>query len=658
MSPAADAGPDLVRACLRKPVSRTPVWFMRQAGRSLPEYRAARGDGIDPRGHRGRRAGRRAHAAAGPPLRRRRRHPLLRHRRAAPRHRLRRRRSSPAAGPVVAEPFRRGRPGPAAPVRARGRRPVRGRDGPSWSAAELAGTGVALIGFAGAPFTVASYLVEGGPSRTFAKVKALMHGDPALWDELTERPGRHGRRLAAGPDRGRRAGRAALRQLGRLAVARRVRPLRAPRHPGRARGHRRPRRADHPLRRGHRRAARPHGVRPGPTSSGSTGGCRSTRPAAASGAATRCRATSTPRSASRRGRWSTRRRRGGPGQRRRDGTGPGHVFNLATACCPRPTRASWPRSSSWCTQRDRGAAMTIGVLVMAHGTPAEPGRDRSLLHAHPARPPARAGAAGRAGRPLPGHRRHVAARRAHPGPGRRAARRARAPGAGRYGVAFGAKHTDPLIEDAAAGWPRRAWSRWSASSSPRTRRPWARASTSTGRPSALGVDAVHAVGPWYGEPGARRAPGGAGTAALRHRVAGARRVIFTAHSLPERIRETGDPYPEQLEESARLVAEAAGLADWVVAWQSAGRTPEPWLGPDMRDEVRRLGARGRDRRRRGLPDRLRGRPPRGALRPRHRGGRASPPSRPRLRPHGVAQRRSGLRRRPGRRRDRGAAAAG
>jgi uroporphyrinogen decarboxylase len=52
---------------------------------------------------------------------------------------------------------------------------------------ELEGSGVALIGFAGAPFTVASYAIEGGPSRTFAKVKSLMHGNPDLWHQLTGR---------------------------------------------------------------------------------------------------------------------------------------------------------------------------------------------------------------------------------------------------------------------------------------------------------------------------------------------------------------------------------------------------------------------------------------------------------------------------------------
>jgi uroporphyrinogen decarboxylase len=90
-------------------------------------------------------------------------------------------------GPVVAEPFR----GEADLARLRPFEPA--TDAPYVAETvglvrrELAGTGVALIGFAGAPFTVASYAVEGGPSRSFAKVKALMHGDPELWDRLTER---------------------------------------------------------------------------------------------------------------------------------------------------------------------------------------------------------------------------------------------------------------------------------------------------------------------------------------------------------------------------------------------------------------------------------------------------------------------------------------
>lgn len=62
------------------------------------------------------------------------------------------------------------------------------------------------------------------------------------------------------------------------------------------------------------------------------------------------------------------------------------------------------------------------------------------------------------------------------------------------------------------------------------------------------------------------------------------KVLFTAHSLPRRIIDAGDPYPDEVRATATAVASAAGLADWsqwAVAWQSAGRTPEPWLGPDI-----------------------------------------------------------------------------
>ena len=69
-------------------------------------------------------------------------------------------------------------------------------------------------------------------------------------------------------------------------------------------------------------------------------------------------------------------------------------------------------------------------------------------------------------------------------------------------------------------------------------------------------------------------------------------VVFTAHSLPARILEDGDPYQDQLLETARLVAERAGLAGWSFAFQSASATGEPWLGPDLLEELDALAAGG------------------------------------------------------------------
>lgn len=69
-------------------------------------------------------------------------------------------------------------------------------------------------------------------------------------------------------------------------------------------------------------------------------------------------------------------------------------------------------------------------------------------------------------------------------------------------------------------------------------------------------------------------------------------VVFTAHSLPERILQHGDPYPRQLEETAEAVAREAGLRHWRTAYQSAGMTPDPWLGPDICDVIRDLGEAG------------------------------------------------------------------
>jgi ferrochelatase len=71
-------------------------------------------------------------------------------------------------------------------------------------------------------------------------------------------------------------------------------------------------------------------------------------------------------------------------------------------------------------------------------------------------------------------------------------------------------------------------------------------------------------------------------------------VVFSAHSLPQRVLSSGDPYGEQCLETARLVAAAAQLPDerWSWAYQSAGRTPEPWAGPDLSDHLAELATRG------------------------------------------------------------------
>jgi uroporphyrinogen decarboxylase len=172
-----------LRACRREPVPHVPVWFMRQAGRSLPEYRRLR-EGIAM-----------LTACTTPEL-------IVE----ITMQPVRRYGTDaailfsdivvplqaidvgveivPGTGPVVAEPFRT-----AADVdRLRGLEPddvdyvteaVRAL------VSELGPT--PLIGFAGAPFTLASYLIEGGPSRDHAVTKALMHGQPELWHALLDR---------------------------------------------------------------------------------------------------------------------------------------------------------------------------------------------------------------------------------------------------------------------------------------------------------------------------------------------------------------------------------------------------------------------------------------------------------------------------------------
>jgi ferrochelatase len=69
-------------------------------------------------------------------------------------------------------------------------------------------------------------------------------------------------------------------------------------------------------------------------------------------------------------------------------------------------------------------------------------------------------------------------------------------------------------------------------------------------------------------------------------------VVFTAHSLPERVAAAGDPYPNQVAATAKAIADRCGIRSYHTAYQSAGRTPEPWLGPDLSQHVRSRASSG------------------------------------------------------------------
>ncbi len=95
------------------------------------------------------------------------------------------------------------------------------------------------------------------------------------------------------------------------------------------------------------------------------------------------------------------------------------------------------------------------------------------------------------------------------------------------------------------------------------------------------------VDSWHDDPGF--------VSFLAGRIRGTRaHVVFTAHSLPARILDEGDPYRDQLLETARLVAEEGAIADWSFSFQSESPTGEPWLGPDILDHLTELHRRGID----------------------------------------------------------------
>jgi protoporphyrin/coproporphyrin ferrochelatase len=107
----------------------------------------------------------------------------------------------------------------------------------------------------------------------------------------------------------------------------------------------------------------------------------------------------------------------------------------------------------------------------------------------------------------------------------------------------------------------------------------------------LGGPVIHSVESWYLEPKfisywVDKVK--AVFESMPHEEQNEAALIVSAHSLPEKILLSGDPYPNQLQETADLIAKGAGVKNYFVGWQSAGNTPEPWLGPDVQDLTRDL----------------------------------------------------------------------
>jgi protoporphyrin/coproporphyrin ferrochelatase len=242
----------------------------------------------------------------------------------------------------------------------------------------------------------------------------------------------------------------------------------------------------------------------------------------------------------------------------------------------------------------------IAVLLMAYGTPRDPDEIEpyytDIRRGRPPTPEALADLVARyaaIGGVSPLARLTEAQRDAL-----RAALDAAAPG--RFQVALGLKHADPKVEVAARELAEAGvdtivglvlaphYSSYSIGQYlERTRQGAAEAGGST---RVIGIDS------WALEPAFVTFLADdlrARLDAMRERTGGAVRVLFTAHSLPERIIAAGDPYPDELRSTAAAVAAELGLVegtDWQIAWQSAGRTPEPWIGPDILEVIDELGA--------------------------------------------------------------------
>ena len=255
--------------------------------------------------------------------------------------------------------------------------------------------------------------------------------------------------------------------------------------------------------------------------------------------------------------------------------------------------------------RPPAPAARVGVLVMSHGTPPSPG-DVAAFYTEIRRgsPPSpeqladlerRYDAIGGVS-PLTERTRDQVSGIAH-------ALEVMAPG--RFVVAGGAKFAAPRIEDAVAQLAVAGVARIvgvvlaphaaEVSVGEYARR--ARAAVGALPEDGAGAPrpALTVVEHWHLAAGFTELLAGRVSAALEALAPGVRRqavVLFTAHSVPTRFVEAGDPYAAQVAETAAAVAAEAMLEHWEVCWQSAGRTADAWLGPDLLEVLRSLGAKG------------------------------------------------------------------
>jgi protoporphyrin/coproporphyrin ferrochelatase len=244
-----------------------------------------------------------------------------------------------------------------------------------------------------------------------------------------------------------------------------------------------------------------------------------------------------------------------------------------------------------------------GVLAMAHGTPPDPGDIERFYTA------IRRGSA-----PTPELLAELTGRYAAIGGTSPLTERTRAQvdglaaslqkDGGQYLVRYGAKFVTPTIEDGMAELVGSGVSRVVAlvlapHQSSRGSGEYLRRARQASEEAPTPVELIPV--PWW-----HRAPGLAQLLADRLETAlqaltaegqGPTAVFFTAHSVPLRALGEGDPYVDQVVESASDIAGLLGLdatpgVAWSVAWQSAGRTPDPWVGPDLLTEIRRVAAEG------------------------------------------------------------------